>query len=234
MQYPNVWLRSVADDHGGVRGPEWRQLEHGKCHHGQGSQGRSKQRQNFRFGEMDPIESENSNDSVTYCFWMVPEHMLRQVIYEMYKAPQTGDIMLMDAPTTDTWNELPVRTYAWDRDYWRVRVRSLRQPRPSDNSDSPRLPPRKWYDSLIHNIDINAKLQVPLTSKIIKWIWNESEECVCTTIFRHITSNTQYVSAHKLALAHMWLMLVTHWKWCVEKLSYTHIPQIHFRFILWF
>ena len=47
VQYPNVWLRSVEADHGGVRGPEWRQLEHGKCHHEQDSQGRSKQRQNF-------------------------------------------------------------------------------------------------------------------------------------------------------------------------------------------
>ena len=57
---------------------------------------------------------------------MGPDRMLKQAMYEMYKAPQTGD-MMMDAPTTDTWKELC--TYAWDRDYWRARVRSLRQPR---------------------------------------------------------------------------------------------------------
>ena len=57
---------------------------------------------------------------------MGPDRMLKQAMYEMYKAPQTGD-MLMDAPTTDTWKELC--TYAWDRDYWRARVRALRQPR---------------------------------------------------------------------------------------------------------
>ena len=44
----------------------------------------------------------------------------------MYKAPQTGD-MLMDASETETWKEL--RAYAKDRDYWRARVRALRQPR---------------------------------------------------------------------------------------------------------
>ena len=45
---------------------------------------------------------------------MGPERMLRQVIYEMYKAPQAGD-MLMEAPETETWKEL--RAYANDRDY---------------------------------------------------------------------------------------------------------------------
>ena len=45
---------------------------------------------------------------------MDPERMLRQAIYEMYKVPQTGD-MLMDAPETETWKEL--RAYVRDRDY---------------------------------------------------------------------------------------------------------------------
>ena len=54
------------------------------------------------------------------------ESMLNQAIFEMYKAPQEGD-MLMDATTTDSWRELG--NYAWDRDYCRARVRALRQPR---------------------------------------------------------------------------------------------------------
>ena len=52
--------------------------------------------------------------------------MIRQAVYEMYKAPRSGD-MLMDAPKTDSWHEL--RAYARDRDYWRSRVKALRQPR---------------------------------------------------------------------------------------------------------
>ena len=79
-----------------------------------------------------------------------------------------------------------------------TRVCSITKTSTSDNSDS-RLPLRKWYYSPFHNIDTNVKLQVPLTSKIIKWIWNESEECVCTTNFRHITSNT-YQHTNELSL----------------------------------
>ena len=37
-----------------------------------------------------------------------------------------GDL-LMDAPETKSWRELT--TYAWDKDYWRARVRAMRQPR---------------------------------------------------------------------------------------------------------
>ena len=55
-----------------------------------------------------------------------PERMIKQAIYEMYKAPQPGD-MLMDAPATSSWRELC--TYACDREYWRARVRAFRQPR---------------------------------------------------------------------------------------------------------
>ena len=50
------------------------------------------------------------------------ERMLKQEIFEMYKAPLEGD-MLMDAPATDSWRELG--NYAWDRDYWRARVTVL-------------------------------------------------------------------------------------------------------------
>ena len=57
---------------------------------------------------------------------MGPERKLKQAIFEMFKDRQEGD-MLMDAPTTTSWRELC--TYACDRDYWRARVRGLRQSR---------------------------------------------------------------------------------------------------------
>ena len=57
---------------------------------------------------------------------MTKERKIKQAIFMMFKTPQPGD-MLMDAPKTDSWRELC--TYALDRDYWRARVRSLRQPR---------------------------------------------------------------------------------------------------------
>ena len=57
---------------------------------------------------------------------MGTERKLKHAIFEMYKAPQQGD-MLMDAPATDSWREL--WTYACDREYWKARVRALRQPR---------------------------------------------------------------------------------------------------------
>ena len=57
---------------------------------------------------------------------MGTDRMLNHTIFEMYKAPQEGD-MLMDAPATYSWRELG--NYAWDRDYWRARVRALLQPR---------------------------------------------------------------------------------------------------------
>ena len=48
----------------------------------------------------------------------------------------------------------------------------------------------------------------------------ESEECVCVT--RHIISNV--ISSHRWACAHMWPMMISHWKWCA--VSHTHIPLI--------
>ena len=45
---------------------------------------------------------------------MGKERMLKQAIFEMYSAPQEGD-MLMDTPATDSWWELGA--YAWDREY---------------------------------------------------------------------------------------------------------------------
>ena len=57
---------------------------------------------------------------------MDKERKVKQAIFEMYRAPQSGD-MLMDAPATSSWRELC--TYACDREYWRARVRAFRQPR---------------------------------------------------------------------------------------------------------
>ena len=57
---------------------------------------------------------------------MGTERKIKQTIFEMYKSPQQGD-MLMDTPATDSWREL--WTYACDREYWKTRVRALRQPR---------------------------------------------------------------------------------------------------------
>ena len=57
---------------------------------------------------------------------MGPDRMIKQAVFEMFKAPQTGD-MLMDTPKTDSWRELC--SYACDREYWRSPVRALRQPR---------------------------------------------------------------------------------------------------------
>ena len=54
------------------------------------------------------------------------ERKLKQALFVMFKERQAGD-MLMDAPETSSWRELC--TYACDRDYWRTRVRDLRQPR---------------------------------------------------------------------------------------------------------
>ena len=44
----------------------------------------------------------------------------------MFKARTAGDL-LMDAPETQSWKELT--TYACNVDYWKSRVRSMRQPR---------------------------------------------------------------------------------------------------------
>ena len=57
---------------------------------------------------------------------MGKERMVKQAIYVMYKHRTEGD-MLMDAPQNTTWRELCA--YACDRDYWRARVRGLKQPR---------------------------------------------------------------------------------------------------------
>ena len=69
------------------------------------------------------------------------EAMIKQAVYVMFKNPQPGDI-LMDAPRSNSWRELC--TYACDRDYWRARVRALRQPRVTTVN-----PSRTRHDNLV-------------------------------------------------------------------------------------
>ena len=57
---------------------------------------------------------------------MGTDRLLKRAIFAMFKKRQEGD-MLMDAPSHKSWREL--QAYAQDRDYWRARVRSMRQPR---------------------------------------------------------------------------------------------------------
>ena len=57
---------------------------------------------------------------------MGDERLLKRDIFGMFKERQDGDI-LMDTPSHNSWREL--KKYVMDRDYWRVRVRSMRQPR---------------------------------------------------------------------------------------------------------
>ena len=54
------------------------------------------------------------------------ERLIKQAVFEMYKSPTDGDL-LMDAPKSTSWRELC--TYAINREYWRERVRKMRQPR---------------------------------------------------------------------------------------------------------
>ena len=57
---------------------------------------------------------------------MGPDRKLKQAIFEIFKARKEGD-MLMDAPATTSWRELCA--FAVDEEYWRTRVRAMRQPR---------------------------------------------------------------------------------------------------------
>ena len=50
--------------------------------------------------------------------------MIKQAVFEMFSTPHPGDL-LMDAPRCVSWREL--QTYAEDREYWRARVRAMRQ-----------------------------------------------------------------------------------------------------------
>ena len=61
---------------------------------------------------------------------MGPDRLLKRAVFEMFKAPQDGDL-LMDAPKHSSWRELCTYACADDREYWRARVRAMKQPRVS-------------------------------------------------------------------------------------------------------
>ena len=55
---------------------------------------------------------------------MGPERKLKQAVFEMFRNPKPGDL-LMDAPKVKSWRELA--SFACDKEYWKARVRSMRQ-----------------------------------------------------------------------------------------------------------
>ena len=55
---------------------------------------------------------------------MGQDRKLNQAVFELFKAPSQGDL-LMDSPKVDSWREL--MRFVADRDYWKARVRGLRQ-----------------------------------------------------------------------------------------------------------
>ena len=55
---------------------------------------------------------------------MGQERKLKQAVFEIYKSPKPGDL-LMDAPKSKSWRELT--TYAADREFWKAKVRRMRQ-----------------------------------------------------------------------------------------------------------
>ena len=63
---------------------------------------------------------------------MGPERSLKQAVFELFRAPKHGDL-LMDAPKVTSWRveglmHLCICTCAREQ-WWRERVRALRQPR---------------------------------------------------------------------------------------------------------
>ena len=55
---------------------------------------------------------------------MGSDRKLNQAVYEIFRAPKSGDLP-MDAPKVKPWRELGL--LACDKDYWKARVRSMRQ-----------------------------------------------------------------------------------------------------------
>ena len=55
---------------------------------------------------------------------MGQERKLKQTVFEIYKSTKQGDL-LMDAPKVRSWRELT--SYAADKEYWKARVRCMRQ-----------------------------------------------------------------------------------------------------------
>ena len=57
---------------------------------------------------------------------MGPERKLREVVFEIFIVPKQGDL-LMDAPKVKSWRELRAYAYAQDKEFWKARVRVMRQ-----------------------------------------------------------------------------------------------------------
>ena len=56
---------------------------------------------------------------------MGPTRKVKQAVFEMFKAPSEGDL-LMDAPKTSSWRELC--KFAFEDEQWKARVRALKFP----------------------------------------------------------------------------------------------------------
>ena len=69
------------------------------------------------------------------------DRMVKQAVFGMFKDPQPGDL-LMDAPKTSSWREL--QAFAYDKEYWRERVRGLKQPRIAYVEMDPEIEPGGW------------------------------------------------------------------------------------------
>ena len=57
----------------------------------------------------------------SYILRMGPEHKIRQSVYEMYKAPTEGNL-LVDVSAVDSWRELRQRTM--NKEVWREWIQS--------------------------------------------------------------------------------------------------------------
>ena len=56
---------------------------------------------------------------------MDQERKLKQTVYELYMSTRLGDLLMMDAPKTKSWRELAL--YTVDKEFWKTRVRVMRQ-----------------------------------------------------------------------------------------------------------
>ena len=127
-KHPDIWVRVVKADTLSSESNKWSQRKYN---------GHNK-RQNPTPG--DPIEVANvRHGKVDTCAAQTPVAMslgrvlhmgsggkLNHTIFEMFKQRSEGD-MLMYSPITNSWRALCTYAYVMDRQYWRTRVRKMRQ-----------------------------------------------------------------------------------------------------------
>ena len=87
---------------------------------------------------------------------MGPERKVKQAVFEMFKAPTEGDL-LMDVPAVSSWRQL--NTIAADRDGWRDRVRAMR----GQAGVAPIITTSTDADANTPTIKCEPKKQPPLT-----------------------------------------------------------------------